>query len=143
MALEAGPVVPVGLMAFAVVASPIPSAPVALASGAAYGHAWGTVWVVLVAFGRARFLGFDAIRHWTGPGIDRGIAGLQNALTAIVPVSRLLPFVSFDAVSCAAGLSRLGFWRFAMATLAGIGLGVATAAPLVRAARRGADGTGE
>ena len=39
---------------------------------------------------------------------------------AIVFVTRLLPFVSFDAVSYAAGLSPLSFWRFALATLAGI-----------------------
>ncbi len=34
--------------------------------------------------------------------------------------SRLMPFVSFDLVSYAAGLSNLTFWRFALATLAGI-----------------------
>ena len=123
----AGPVLVIALMTLAVVASPIPSAPIALASGAAYGHTWGTIWVVLgaelgalVAFGLARFLGFDAIRRWIGPGIDRGLSGSQNALTTIVLVSRLLPFVSFDAVSYAAGLSCLRFWRFALATLAGI-----------------------
>jgi uncharacterized membrane protein YdjX (TVP38/TMEM64 family) len=167
-----GPVLVIGLMTLAVVASPIPSAPIALASGAAYGHTWGTIWVVLgaelgalVAFGLARFLGHDAIRRWTGPGIDRGLAGSQNVLTAIVLVSRLLPFVSFDAVSYAAGLSSLWFWRFALATLAGIvpasfllahfgsvaaegdagpatwiaalGLGALTAAPLIWAAWRG------
>ncbi len=53
-----GPVVIVTLMTVAVVASPIPSAPIALAAGAAYGHLWGTVQVVidaelgaLIAFG--------------------------------------------------------------------------------------------
>ena len=35
-------------------------------------------------------------------------------------LSRLLPFVSFDAMSYAAGLSRLHFWRFTLATMAGI-----------------------
>lgn len=35
-------------------------------------------------------------------------------------VSRLLPFISFDIVSYAAGLTVLSFWRFALATLAGI-----------------------
>jgi uncharacterized membrane protein YdjX (TVP38/TMEM64 family) len=170
----AGPLLVVGLMTLAVVASPIPSAPVALASGAAYGHVWGTIWVVigaelgaLVAFTLARILGFDIIRRWTGPGIDRGLAGSQNALTAVVLLSRLLPFVSFDAVSYAAGLSRLRLWRFSLATLAGIvpasfllahfgsvamdgeagamtwviavGLGVLTAGPLVWAAWRGAE----
>jgi len=39
---------------------------------------------------------------------------------AIVFVSRLLPFISFDVVSYAAGLTPLRFWRFAVATLAGI-----------------------
>jgi uncharacterized membrane protein YdjX (TVP38/TMEM64 family) len=31
-----------------------------------------------------------------------------------------MPFVSFDMISYAAGLSRLHAWRFALATLAGI-----------------------
>ena len=36
-----GPVVIVTLLTLAVVASPIPSAPIALAAGAAYGHVGG------------------------------------------------------------------------------------------------------
>jgi len=39
---------------------------------------------------------------------------------AIVFASRLLPFISFDVVSYAAGLTTLTLWRFALATLAGI-----------------------
>ncbi len=38
----------------------------------------------------------------------------------MVFVSRLMPFVSFDLISYAAGLSVLKPWRFALATLAGI-----------------------
>jgi uncharacterized membrane protein YdjX (TVP38/TMEM64 family) len=38
----------------------------------------------------------------------------------IVFVSRLLPFISFDVVSYAAGFSTLAWWRFALATIAGI-----------------------
>ena len=38
----------------------------------------------------------------------------------IVFLSRLVPFVSFDAVSYVAGLTPLTFWRFAIATLAGV-----------------------
>jgi uncharacterized membrane protein YdjX (TVP38/TMEM64 family) len=48
------------------------------------------------------------------------LIGSQNALMGIVFVSRVLPFVSFDIVSYAAGLTVLSFWRFALATLAGI-----------------------
>ena len=122
-----GPVVIVTLMAVAVVASPIPSAPIALAAGAAYGHLWGTVQVVigaelgaLIAFSLARILGHDALRRVFGDRVDAGLLGSQTALTATVFASRLMPFVSFDMINYAAGLSQLHAWRFALATLAGI-----------------------
>lgn len=122
-----GPVLIVTLMTVAVVASPIPSAPIALAAGAAYGHLWGTVQVVigaelgaLIAFGLARVLGHDVLRRVFGDRVDAGLLGSQTALTATVFASRLMPFVSFDMISYAAGLSRFHAWRFALATLAGI-----------------------
>lgn len=122
-----GPLLIVGLMTVAIVATPIPSAPIALAAGAAYGHTLGTVYIVagaelgaLVAFGLARFLGRDVLVRWFGEKVDKGWLGSQNALTFTVLVSRLLPFISFDIVSYVAGLSRLHFWRFGLATLAGI-----------------------
>lgn len=122
-----GPLAVAALMTIAVVASPIPSAPVALASGAAYGHYAGTVYVALgseigalVAFLIARRLGREPVARLLGEKADYGLLGSQNALTLTVFVSRLLPFVSFDVMSYAAGLSRLHFWRFALATMAGI-----------------------
>ncbi len=122
-----GPVVIVTLMTVAVVASPIPSAPIALAAGAAYGHLWGTLQVVigaelgaLIAFGLARILGHDVLRRVFGDRVDAGLLGSQTALTATVFASRLMPFVSFDMISYAAGLSRLHAWRFALSTMAGI-----------------------
>lgn len=122
-----GPVLVVGLMCLAVVASPLPSAPIAVAAGAAYGDWLGTALVATgavlgatIAFLIARFLGRDAVRRLLGHDIDRGLLGSQNALTLIVFVSRLMPFVSFDAISYAAGLSVLHLWRFILATTAGI-----------------------
>lgn len=166
-----GPVAVMGLMMAAVVASPLPSAPIALAAGAAYGHYAGAVYVALgselgaiTAFLIARGLGRGAVERMLGEKADYGLLGSQNALTLTVFVSRLLPFVSFDAMSYAAGLSRLHFWRFALATMAGIlpasfvlahfgsvaikgefggaewialGLGLLTALPLVVLALRG------
>ena len=38
----------------------------------------------------------------------------------IVFASRLLPFLSFDIVSYAAGLTQLKVWRFVLATVLGI-----------------------
>ncbi len=122
-----GPVLIVLLMTVAIVATPIPSAPVALAAGAAYGHTTGTALVVagaeigaLAAFLIARGLGRSALQKWLGHKIDAGLLGSQNTLTLVVFGSRLLPFISFDMISYAAGLSAIHFWRFALATLAGI-----------------------
>ncbi|MGM0583126.1 MAG: TVP38/TMEM64 family protein [Pseudomonadota bacterium] len=123
----AGPLLIVALMTLAVVASPIPSAPIALAAGAAYGHYFGAAYVAvgaelgaMAAFLIARHLGRDAVLRLLGGRADRGLLGSQNALTLTVFASRLAPFVSFDAISYAAGLSRLHLWRFLLATLAGI-----------------------
>ncbi|APZ51133.1 MULTISPECIES: TVP38/TMEM64 family protein [Rhodobacterales] len=169
-----GPLAVIGLMTAAVVASPLPSAPIALAAGAAYGHYAGAAYVALgselgavSAFLIARGAGRGAVERMLGDKRDYGLLGSQNALTLTVFVSRLLPFVSFDAMSYAAGLSRLHFWRFALATLAGIlpasfvlahfgsvavqgdfgtaewialGLGLLTAVPLVLLALRGGTG---
>jgi len=123
----AGPLAVIGLMVLAIIVSPIPSAPIALATGAAYGHAWGTLYVMvgaeigaLLAFGLARLLGRDTLQRWFGDRLPVEWLGSQHALMAIVFASRLLPFISFDVVSYAAGLTALSWWRFAAATLAGI-----------------------
>ena len=122
-----GPLLVVALMTVAIVASPLPSAPVALAAGAAYGHTFGTALVVLgaelgaiAAFLLARGLGQPFVERHLGQKLTAGFLGSQNTLTFLVFGSRLLPFLSFDMISYAAGLSKLHFWRFAVATLAGI-----------------------
>lgn len=122
-----GPVAVIGLMMLAVLVSPIPSAPIAVAAGAAYGHTWGTLYVLvgaemgaLAAFGVARLFGREVVRRWFGERVSLGWLGSQASLMGMVLVSRLLPFVSFDIVSYAAGLTALSFWRFAIATLIGI-----------------------
>ncbi|WP_304525924.1 TVP38/TMEM64 family protein [Halomonas sp. I5-271120] len=126
-----GPALVVGLMMIAIVMSPIPSAPIALAAGAAFGHVWGTLYVAigseagaLIAFAISRLLGHDALRAWLGMRPSSGLLyrfiASQNALMAVVFVTRLMPFLSFDVVSYAAGLSPLKAWRFAIATLLGV-----------------------
>ena len=122
-----GPLLLIALIVLAVVFNPLPSAPVAIAAGALYGHTLGTVYVVIgaqlgamIAFLITRTLGYG----FTGKHLlDSRVFGRfssQNALTAIVFVSRLVPFMSFDLMSYAAGLSAIKFWRFALATLLGL-----------------------
>lgn len=123
----AGPVAIVVLMTLAIVASPIPSAPIALAAGLVYGHLWGTFLVVIgaelgaiTAFAIARYFGREHVERLLGSQTKNRLLGSQNALMATVFVSRLLPFISFDVISYLAGLSQITFWRFGVATLAGI-----------------------
>ncbi len=122
-----GPVAVVGAMIVAILVSPIPSAPIGIAAGAIYGHIWGGIYVLagaeigaLAAFLISRLVGYDVLHRWFGEQLNRGLAGSQNFLMLTVFASRLMPFISFDIVSYAAGLTRLTFWRFAVATLAGI-----------------------
>ena len=122
-----GPLAVIGLIAVAIVLNPIPSAPIALVAGAVYGQVWGTLYIAigsetgaLVAFGIARLVGYDVLRGWLGERLSLGRMGSQNTLMAIVFMTRLMPFISFDIVSYAAGLTPLTMWRFAVATLVGI-----------------------
>lgn len=127
---EQGPIGPlfiIGLMMVAIIMSPIPSAPIALVSGALYGHTFGTIYIVTgsvlgatSAFFIARIAGVDVTRRWFGNEYGRGLTGSQNMLMGIICISRLLPFISFDMISYAAGVTSLSYWRFAIATLAGI-----------------------
>lgn len=122
-----GPFAIVLLVALGIVVSPIPSGVVAMAAGAFYGTFYGGVLTTagavlgaIIAFQIARWFG----RGWLISS-DSGVARVltmhrsQNALTAVIFASRLIPFVSFDAVSYVAGVTPLRFWRFALATAAG------------------------
>ena len=122
-----GPITIIFLIASAIVISPIPSAPVALVSGAIYGHTFGTLYVVLgallgalMAFMISRKLGYDYINKKLHNKLPVKIVGSQNTLMIIVFVTRLAPFISFDVISYAAGLTQLTYSRFIIATLMGV-----------------------
>jgi uncharacterized membrane protein YdjX (TVP38/TMEM64 family) len=123
-----GILVLIASMAVAIVMSPIPSGPIAMVAGAVFGPLWGGIYTVIgavlgaaIAFGLARWLGYDFVCRW----LEQRLSYLmqkrsQNRLMGIVFLSRLVPFISFDAVSYAAGLTPLSFWRFILATFAGV-----------------------
>lgn len=124
----AGPFLLIVVMTLAIVVSPIPSGPIGVAAGAIYGTLWGGVLTITgaflgacIAFLAARYLGFDAIRQ-SDNRMLKAIAAPRSqwSLMAIVFASRLIPFISFDAVSYAAGLTSLTLPRFAVATLLGV-----------------------
>jgi uncharacterized membrane protein YdjX (TVP38/TMEM64 family) len=122
-----GVLIIIGLMVFAIVFNPIPSAPIALVSGAVYGHAWGTLYIVIgaqvgamVAFSIARMAGRNLVCRLLGKHRFPTWLGSQRAMTTTVFLSRLAPFISFDLISYGAGLTNIKPWLFSVATLFGL-----------------------
>ena len=124
-----GPFAIVALMIATNVMSPLPTSPIALVAGAVYGPMMGTAYVVVgatlgafVACLLTRRLGNQAAQRWhrVRPFLnwlskDRS----QTRLMTLLFLSRLVPFISFAAVSYAMGFTTLSYWRFLLATLVG------------------------
>lgn len=122
-----GPIFIIVLMTGAIVMSPIPSAPIAIAAGVAYGHTWGTLYILigaeigaLIAFSISRLLGYSAMKKRFGNQIKYKFLNSKKHIMFFVFVTRLIPFISFDIVSYAAGLTTISYLQFAIATFAGI-----------------------
>jgi uncharacterized membrane protein YdjX (TVP38/TMEM64 family) len=122
------PVLSLLLMVLQTVIAPLPGSAVAAANGVIFGIWWGTLlsWTggllgATIAFWLARWLGRDVIARRLGAG---RLARLDQAGAAegfwIVLITRLTPLVSFDLISYLAGLSRIGFGRFMLATAIGM-----------------------
>lgn len=112
------------LMVLQSIAAPIPAFLITFANAAVFGWWQGAIlsWASAMAgaalcFWIARVLGRDAVAYFASRGalatIDRFFDRYgKNA----VLICRLLPFVSFDYVSYAAGLTGMGFGGFMLAT---------------------------
>lgn len=116
-----------GVIALAVVISPIPGAPLTMAAGAVWGAIPAGIYSViggflggLVAYYIGLTLGRSVVRALTGKVVyfskDRG----EKLLGVIIFVTRLLPVMSFDLTSYAAGLTGLSFHIYTFATLLGM-----------------------
>lgn len=116
------------ILALAVVVSPIPSVPLDIAAGLAFGLFWGVIYTLigaevggLVAFGLARWLG----RPWLARRLPAGAMARIDELAErlggrALLVMRLLPVFNFDWVSYAAGLTTISTRVFAVATFVGM-----------------------
>ena len=122
------PLVYIGAMIVAIVASPIPSVPLDIAAGLTFGLFWGTIYTLIgaeigavIAFLVARRLGRPRLVRRLSPEAMRHIDDLSArvGVKAII-VMRLLPAFNFDWVSYAAGLTAISLPRFAIATLIGM-----------------------
>lgn len=112
------------LMVLTSIAAPLPAFLITFANASLFGWWQGAIlsWSsamagAAVCFFIARILGRDVVEKLTSKAglmqIDEFFEkhGRQSIL-----IARLLPFVSFDAVSYAAGLTSMTFWSFFIAT---------------------------
>ena len=123
----AGPFLLMGLMTLAVIVSPIPSLPLDLAAGAAYGPFWGAVYVLIgaelgaiISFLIGRALGRDVLNRWLKRDITFCEQCSDHHLLGLMVVARLVPIFSFDIVSYGAGLTKMSLKAFALATFVGM-----------------------
>ena len=115
------------LMVFSSVAAPLPAFLITFANAAIFGWWQGAIlsWSsamagAAVCFFIARVLGRDTVERFAGKGAIASVEGyFREYGSKTILVCRLLPFVSFDAVSYFAGLTPIKFWPFFIAT--GIG----------------------
>jgi uncharacterized membrane protein YdjX (TVP38/TMEM64 family) len=127
---DAGPLAPlilIGSMTTAVVIPPIPSLPLDLAAGAAFGPFYGALYAVIGAeigailcFLIARALGRDALSRFMNTGAMFCQKCTDHQLMGAMFLARFIPIFSFDVVSYGAGLTNISLKTFALATLFGM-----------------------
>ena len=121
------PIISFILMIVQSVAAPLPAFLITFANAALFGWVWGAVlsWSSAMAgaalcFFIAKFLGRDVVEKLTSKyAIDSIDEFFDKYGKYTILVCRLLPFISFDIVSYAAGLTSMEFLPFFIAT--GIG----------------------
>lgn len=121
------PIVSFLLMVFQSVFAPLPAFIITFANAGLFGWVYGAIlsWSSAMAgaalcFFIARYLGRATIERFTSYKALNSIDSFfKHYGKYAVLIARLLPFISFDVVSYAAGLTSMGFWPFFIAT--GIG----------------------
>jgi uncharacterized membrane protein YdjX (TVP38/TMEM64 family) len=123
---SAGVLGPVVYMAIYTLATPlfVPGALFGLAGGVLFGPFWGTVWNLAgatmgaaLSFLIARYLAADWVARRTGGVLQRLIAGVEAEGWRFVAVARLMPFVPFNLLNYALGLTRIHFDQYVVASL--------------------------
>ncbi len=120
-------IVSFALMILQSLISPIPAFFITLANSAIFGWVNGAIlsWSSAMAgaalcFYISRVLGRDVAEKFTGKGMLETVDNFFHDYGKYaILIARLLPFMSFDLVSYAAGLTGMSFWAFFIAT--GIG----------------------
>ncbi|WP_443659932.1 TVP38/TMEM64 family protein [Clostridium algidicarnis] len=121
------PIISFLLMILQSIAAPLPAFIITFANAGLFGWWQGAIlsWVsamvgAVLCFYISKLLGREAVEKITSKFALESVDDFfeKHGKYAIL-IARLLPFISFDLVSYAAGLTSMGFWSFFLAT--GIG----------------------
>ncbi|MBA4115670.1 MAG: TVP38/TMEM64 family protein [Rubrobacter sp.] len=121
------PVVAALLMIFQALVAPLPAFVLTFANGLAFGTFWGgmlslgsATLAAAMSFWLARALGRGPVEALVGKaGLESSDLWFERWGVYAVLIARLVPILSFDVISFAAGLTRMGFWGFLVATVVG------------------------
>ena len=118
------PFVSFALMVFQAILAPLPAFLITFANAALFGWVYGALmsWSsamvgALLCFYIAKFLGREVVEKLTSKIALKSVDAFfeKHGVYAIL-IARLLPFISFDIVSYAAGLTRMSLRSFLIAT---------------------------
>ncbi|MFA6329066.1 MAG: TVP38/TMEM64 family protein [Candidatus Micrarchaeia archaeon] len=127
-----GPALVVASQVLASVFSPIPNSLLTLASGRVYGGFYGGLYAYIggllgaaATFWIGRQLGRDFVARFVHQNDLDSVDGFiaKYGVWAIIG-GRLLPFMSFDAISYAAGMTSMDFGAFMLASVFGTAPGI-------------------
>lgn len=118
------PIVSFLLMIFQSIAAPLPAFLITFANASLFGWvkgailSWSSAMVgATICFYIARFYGRNVVAKLTSKFALESIDGFFDKYGKYaILITRLLPFISFDIVSYAAGLTSMNFWSFFWAT---------------------------
>jgi len=121
------PLISFALMVFQSVMAPLPAFLITFANAALFGWLWGAAlsWTsamagAILCFYIARLLGREVVEKLTSKmALESVDAFFEKHGVYAILIARLLPFISFDVVSYAAGLTSMRLGSFVIAT--GIG----------------------
>ena len=121
------PVVSALLMILQALVAPLPAFLITFANGLAFGAFWGGALslasaslAAAISFWLARALGRAPVEALVGKaGLESADKWFERWGTYAVLVARLVPILSFDVISFAAGLTRMPFWGFFAVTVLG------------------------
>lgn len=124
-----GPLIYAALMMGAVLIAPIPASPLAILAGSVFGP-WKGMLYTLIAATLGALLAFFIARYFLGDLVRRHLKSYawyqkidhpdEWRIALAIAATRLMPHVSFDIVSYAAGLTRIRPSLFALATFLGM-----------------------